>query len=63
MIMRAGESDKLMVHTENKIKRNRAGGRIDIITEPEDKMCRVFFFKRRRLTDNTYVRFGYINGS
>jgi hypothetical protein len=60
MIMRGGEPDKVTVHTEHKIKRKRAGSRIDIITEPEDKMYRVSFFKRRRLA-NTSVPFGYIN--
>jgi hypothetical protein len=61
MILRADESDKVMVHTENKTKPRRAGGWIDTITEPKDKMYRVFFFKRRLLADNTSVRFGYIN--
>jgi hypothetical protein len=51
-----------MVHAENKIKRKGAGERIDIITEPEDKIVQVSFFKRRRLADNTSVPFGYING-
>jgi hypothetical protein len=37
MILRADESDKVMVHTENKIKRKRAGGRIDILTSPKIK--------------------------
>jgi hypothetical protein len=45
MILRADESEKVAVHTENKIKRKRAGGRIDIITEAEDKMYRVSFLR------------------
>jgi hypothetical protein len=61
MILRADESENVMVHTENKIKRKRAGGRIDIISEPEDKLYRVSFFKRRRLAENASVPFGYIN--
>jgi ABC-type microcin C transport system duplicated ATPase subunit YejF len=52
-----------MVHTEHKIKRKRVGGRMDIITEPEDKMYRISFFKRRRLADNISMPFGYINES
>jgi hypothetical protein len=61
MILRGDESDKVMVHTEHKIKRKRAGRRVDKITEPEDKIYRVYFFKRRRLADNTSVPFGSIN--
>jgi hypothetical protein len=61
IILRGAETDRLIVHTEDKIMRKRAGGRIDIITEPEDKMYRVSFFKKRRLADNTSVPFGYIN--
>jgi hypothetical protein len=38
MILLADESEKIMVHTEKKIKRKRAGGRINVITEAEDKM-------------------------
>jgi hypothetical protein len=38
MILRGDESNEVMVHTEHKIKRKRAGVRIDIFTEPEDKM-------------------------
>jgi hypothetical protein len=59
MILGGTESDQVTVHTEDKIKRKRAGGRMDIITEPEDKMYRVCFFKRRRLADNSSVPFGY----
>jgi hypothetical protein len=53
MILRGDECDRVMLHTENKIKRKRAGGRIDLITEPEVKMY--------RLADNTSVPFGYKN--
>jgi G:T-mismatch repair DNA endonuclease (very short patch repair protein) len=53
----------VMVHTAKKIKRKRDknGGPIHIITEPEDKMYRVCFTKRRRLNDNSSVPLGYIN--
>jgi hypothetical protein len=62
-ILGGTESDRVTVHIEHKIKRKRAGGRMDIITEPEDKMYRIWFFKRRRLADNSSVPFGYINES
>jgi len=50
------------VHTEKKIKRKRKGGIISIVTEPEDKIYRISFFKRRRLGDNTSVPFAYKYG-
>jgi hypothetical protein len=43
MILQGNDSDRVTVHNEHKIKRKRAGGRIEIITEPEDKMYRIFF--------------------
>ena len=55
-----GRDRKVTVHTERKIKLKRAGGRIYTYTEPEDKIYRVSFFKRRPLGDNTSVPFGYI---
>ena len=58
-----GETETVTVHTEGKIKRKRGnGGRVQIVTEPEDKTYRVSFLKRRRLHDNTSVPFGYIKG-
>ena len=57
-----GETDTVTVHAERKIKRKRGnGGRVQIVTEPEDKTYRVSFFKRRRL-HNTSVPFGYKRG-
>jgi len=48
------------VHTEKKVKRKRnGGGTVAIVTESEDKMYRISFFKRRRLGDNSSVPFGY----
>ena len=32
-----GETDTVIVHTERKIKRKRGNGRVQIVTEPEDK--------------------------
>ena len=52
----------MTVHAEHKIKRKRkcgGGAVVSIITEPEDKMYRILFFKRRRLSDETFVSFGY----
>ena len=48
--------------TEHKINRKRkcgGDGVVSIITEPEDKVYRISFFKRRRLSDETSVPFGY----
>ena len=57
------ETDTVSVHTERKIKRKRGnGGRVQIVTEPEDKTYRVSFFNRRRLHHNTSVPFGYKRG-
>jgi len=47
------------VHTEKKIKRkSKAGGLVSIVTEPEDKIYRISFFKRRWLGDHKSVAFG-----
>ena len=66
MILRSGDEPPpetviLKVHTEKKIKRKRKvrGGLVSIVTEPEDKIYRISFFKRRRLDDHTSVPFGY----
>ena len=51
------------VHADRKIKRKRGGegggACVSIITEPEDKIYRISFYKRRRRDDNTSVPFGY----
>ena len=65
MILRGvgGETNTVTVHTERKIKRKRGiGGRVQIVTETENKTYRVLFFKRRRLHNNTSVPFRYIRG-
>ena len=38
MILKGYETDRVTVHTERKIKRRRGDGRIDTVTESEDKM-------------------------
>jgi len=59
MIPGTGEPT-VTVHTEKKIKRRRnVGGTVAIFTEPENKMYRISFFKRRRLGYNSSDPFGY----
>ena len=46
MILRGGgETDTVTVHTERKIKRKRGIGKVQIVTEPEDKTHRVSFLR------------------
>jgi len=61
MILGKTETEQRTVYTEKRIKRKRKAevGVVSIITEPEDKLYRISFFKRRRLHDNTSVPFGY----
>jgi hypothetical protein len=62
VILKEDETDKVTVHSERKIKRKRAGGRIRIVTEPEDKTYRISFFKRRRFSDKYFLWGIYIEG-
>jgi hypothetical protein len=59
MILNCGLGDTVAVHTDKKIKRKKTGAGVSIIREPEDKMYRICFQKRRRLNDNTSMPFGY----
>jgi hypothetical protein len=60
MILGQGES-VVNMNTEHKIKRNgRAGGVVDLVTEPEKKRYRISFFKRRRMPEHSSVPLGYI---
>jgi len=54
MILGTGKPT-VMVNVERKIKRKRngGGGTVSIVTEPEDKLYRITFFKRRRLAENS----------
>jgi hypothetical protein len=64
MILKTGRPtpDVVTVHTDKKINRRRGkDGRVQILSEAEDKIYRVSFFKRRRLHVNNSVPFGYIN--
>ena len=48
------------VHTEHNFKRKRrAGGTVDIVTEPENKRYRISF-KRRRMHYHSSVPLDYI---
>jgi len=60
MILGMGGSEPTVtVHTERKIKRKRkGGGTVAVVTEPEDKLYRISFFKRR-VGDNTSGPFRY----
>ena len=50
------------IHTDKKTNTSGAArARVSIITEPEDRIYRIFF-KRRRRDDNTSVPCGYITG-
>jgi hypothetical protein len=46
MVLDADETATVTVHTDKKIKRKRQGGGLYVVTEPEDKLYRVSFFKR-----------------
>jgi hypothetical protein len=59
MILIGGHGDTVTVHTNKKIRRKKRGAGISILREPEDKMYRICFQKKRRLNDNTSVPFGY----
>jgi hypothetical protein len=60
VILGMEEEPVVNVHTQKKIKRKRTGEEVtvSIVTEPENKMYRISF-KRRRLAYNTSVPFGY----
>jgi hypothetical protein len=60
MVLDADDTARITVHTDKKINSKRQGGGLYIVTEPEDKIYRVSFFKRRRLADNSSVPFSYV---
>jgi hypothetical protein len=43
VILKGDETDKVTVRTEKNIKRKRGDGRVNIVTEPDDKMYGVSF--------------------
>jgi hypothetical protein len=60
MILSTDVDETVTVRTKNKSKRKRCDGGVNIISQPEEKMYRVSFSKRKRLNDNTSLPFGYI---
>jgi len=56
-----GTPETVTVHTAKKIKRKRDDSTacLAVVSEPEDKIYRLSFHKRRRLLDNTSIPFGY----
>ena len=60
MILNRRPNEVVTVHTDKKIKRKRNEGRVQILSEPEDKIYRISFFKRRRLHDNNSFPFSYL---
>jgi hypothetical protein len=60
MILSSDADETVTVRTKNKIKRKRRNGKVNIISQPEEKTYRLSFIKRRRLNDNTSLPFGYI---
>jgi hypothetical protein len=70
MILGTDAPDVITVRNERKIKRKmRCDGSgpssadmVTIVSEPEEKIYRVSFHKRRRLDDFDSVPFGYIIG-
>ena len=55
------DDEIVIVRTENKIKRKKVDGGVQLISEREDKTYRVLFLKGRHLNDNMSLPFGYIN--
>ena len=60
LLLNGRSNSTVTVHTDKKIKRKRIDGAcVSIVTEPEEKIYRVSFFKRRRRDDISSVIFGY----
>ena len=60
LVLRGRLKSTVRVRTDKKIKRKRGDvACVSIVTDPENKIYRVTFFKRRRLDDNMSVPFGY----
>ena len=57
LVLRGNNTETVTVHTERKINRKGADGKIHIVTEPKDKIYRGSFLLRWRLCDNTSVPF------
>jgi len=60
MILNKGRPGEVVtINMDKKIKRKKKEGRVQILSEAEDKIYRVSFFKRIRLHENNSVPFGY----
>jgi len=60
LVLNGRSNSTVTDHTDKKIKRKRGDGAcVSIITETEDNIYRIAFFKRRLRDDNTLVPFGY----
>ena len=60
LVLNGRSNSTVTVRTAKRIKRKRSEGAcVSIVTDPEDKIYIVSFFKRRRIDDNTFVPFGY----
>ena len=59
MILNIDDKETVTVRKEKKIKRKRDEEGVHVVTDPEDKIYRISFLKRRRL-NNSPVPFGYI---
>ena len=60
MILKRDDTESVTVCTKKKIIRKRDAGGVNVVTEPEEKIYRVSFLKRRRLINNSSVPFGFI---
>ena len=58
---RTTPDDVVKVHTDKRIKSKGKDGRVQILSEAEDKILQSFVFKRRRLHDNNSFPFGYLS--
>ena len=60
LVLKRCSNRTITVRTDKKIKRKRIDGAcVSIVKEPEHKIYRVTFFKRRRKDDNSSIPFRY----
>ena len=59
--MNKGPDEVVTVHTDKKIKCRRKEERLQILSEADDKIYRISFFKTIRLHNNNSVPFGYLS--
>jgi len=52
MILNKDDKETVTVCTKKEIKRKRDEEGVHVVTEPEDKIYRISFLKRRRLNNN-----------